>query len=444
MSKTIKELSNEYLLEAEADPERLKAEFYEIDRYSRQDSPCIYHGEYVRTTYMPKIFRRSDFERLSSDIGILYGIFEKIFERFFSDETYRSLFGFGERELQLVMGSRHREFMLPMARVDIFYNEETGDYKFCEFNTDGTSAMNEDRALHLGQGGSSAYSDFTGKYNAHSLELFDSWVRSVKDMYSRIRGTDEPFRLAIVDYLEGGLVHEFYEFARHFEAAGIETEICDVRELTYDGQVLYGKSGKKVDAIYRRAVTSDVLARFEESQAMIRAAQEDKVVLFGDFHTQLVHNKSIFRVMQSPETFAFLTEEEIEYVKKHVPETRAFVDEDRDMVTRSRTSWILKPIDSYASRGVYAGVEYDDEKWAEIVKEIPTTGYLLQEFYMPYVTQNYGLLKGEYGKRDYYNLTGIYTYNGVPTGFYSRVSATPIISTQYSELTVPTLLVEDM
>lgn len=443
MSKTISELSEEYLQFAEADPERLREEFLEIDRYSREDSPCIYHGEYVRTTYMPKLFRRSDFERLSSDIGILYGIFEKIFERFFSDEAYRVLFGFGERELGLVLGSRHREFILPMARVDIFYNEETGDYKFCEFNTDGTSAMNEDRALNMGQQGSTAYSAFVNRYNAHSLELFDSWVRSVIGMYRSIRGTDS-FRVAIVDYLEGGLVHEFHEFARHFEAAGIETEICDVRDLAYDGETLTGKSGKRIDAIYRRAVTSDVLAHFEESQAMIRAAAEDKVVLFGDFHTQLVHNKSIFRVMQSPETFDFLNEEEIAYIRKHVPGTRSFTEADRKTVAENRTAWILKPIDSYASRGVYAGVEYDDEKWVKIVNDIPAEGYLLQEFYMPYVTKNYGLLKGVYGKRDYYNLTGIYVYNSVPAGFYSRVSASPIISTQYSELTVPTLLVEDM
>ncbi len=36
---------------------------------------------------------------------------------------------------------------IPIARIDIFYNEETGDFKFCEFNTDGTSAMNEDRGV---------------------------------------------------------------------------------------------------------------------------------------------------------------------------------------------------------------------------------------------------------------------------------------------------------
>ncbi len=38
---------------------------------------------------------------------------------------------------------------IPIARIDIFYNEKTGDFKFCEFNTDGTSAMNEDRKLNI-------------------------------------------------------------------------------------------------------------------------------------------------------------------------------------------------------------------------------------------------------------------------------------------------------
>ena len=38
---------------------------------------------------------------------------------------------------------------IPIARIDIFYDEETGGFKFCEFNTDGTSAMNEDRELKI-------------------------------------------------------------------------------------------------------------------------------------------------------------------------------------------------------------------------------------------------------------------------------------------------------
>ena len=49
---------------------------------------------------------------------------------------------------------------------------------------------------------------------------------------------------------------------------------------------------------------------------------------------------------------------------------------------------------------------------------------------------------GAFGRNPYYNLTGVYVYDGTVQGVYSRVSLSPIISSQYSEKTLPTLLVQ--
>ena len=43
------------------------------------------------------------------------------------------------------------------------------------------------------------------------------------------------------------------------------------------------------------------------------------------------------------------------------------------------------------SRGVHAGVECTNEEWETIVRSTPLEGYLLQEFYRPFVTENYGI-----------------------------------------------------
>ena len=65
------------------------------------------------------------------------------------DEDYRRLFGFEPKLEELILREPTYDSPIPIARIDIFYNEETGDFKFCEFNTDGTSAMNEDRELNI-------------------------------------------------------------------------------------------------------------------------------------------------------------------------------------------------------------------------------------------------------------------------------------------------------
>ena len=121
----------------------------------------------------------------------------------------------------------------------------------------------------------------------------------------------------------------------------------------------------------------------------------------------------------------------------------ALAESDVPRVLAHKDDWILKPLDSYASRGVHAGVESTQAEWEAIVRATPRTGYLLQEFCRPYVTENYGIgPDGAFGKNRYYNLTGVYVYDGVAQGVYSRVSLSPIISSQYSEKTLPTLLVD--
>lgn len=438
-------LNREYLEAAASDPARLAREFDAITEYMKA-STAIHHGEYVRTCYEPKLFTEQVFARFAEDIRTLYGILSKVMHRYYTDPAYRRLFGFDALTERLILRANPEISLLPMARIDFFYNEETGAYKYCEFNTDGTSAMNEDRELNLGQQLSTVYRDFRAAHITRTCELFDSWVETFCAVYRRARHTQQVPYVAIVDFMDCGTVNEFEVFQSYFVQHGVPTEICDLRSLQYNPQekVLYGPGGHKIDAIYRRAVTSDILERYDACAALMQALEDDAVLLVGDFHTQLVHNKTIFRILHEAQTQTFLTADEQAFVQAHVPLTKLFAEEDVPQVLAQKDSWILKPLDSYASRGVHAGVESTQEEWETIVRETPRQGYLLQEFYCPYVTENYGIgQNGTFGKNRYYNLTGVYVYDGVAQGVYSRVSLSPIISSQYSEKTLPTLLVAE-
>ena len=178
--------------------------------------------------------------------------------------------------------------------------------------------------------------------------------------------------------------------------------------------------------------------------ATIEAARAGAVLLLGDFQTQIVHNKELFRVLHRPETAALLTRQERRYIADHLPYTVEYTPDLAPRVIANKDSWILKPADSYGSRGVHAGVESTQEEWRAIVESTPAEGMLLQAFHLPFVSENYGFdAAGRFGRHRYYNLTGLYVYDGEPQGLYSRVSLTPIISSQYSEKTLPTLIVQD-
>lgn len=441
MKTTMPALAAEYRALAEADPAALRRDFDAIVAYMK-GSTAIHHGEYVRTCFSPKLLPAADFDRLAADMQILYRIFEKVIDAYFADAGYRALFGFDTRTEDLILHARRSPSLVPMARIDFFYNEATGSYTFCEFNTDGASAMNEDRELHNAQRLSAAYRAFTARHRTRTCELFDSWVATVRRLWQKAGGAGAPC-VAIVDYLECGTVNEFEIFRRRFEAAGLDAVVCDVRELRYDGHMLCAPDGRRIDVVYRRAVTSDLLAHYAQSEALRLAARDGNVLLLGDFHTQIIHNKELFRVLQAPQTAAMLTAEENAYLAAHLPGTAPYTPARKAELLAEKDAWILKPPDSYGSRGVHAGVEHTEEEWRAVVEALPETGYLMQAFHTPYVTEDYGLdAAGTFGLNRYYNLTGLYIYDGVVQGVYSRVSLTPIISSQYSEKTLATTIVE--
>lgn len=411
------------------------------------DSTAKYHGRCVSTLYIPKIFRKQEIACFEQLLDTLYGIFHKVTDHYLNDEAYRKLFGFEPRLEELILKKPLYECQLPMARIDIFYDEETQNFKFCEFNTDGSSAMNEDRELNHALKLTKGYQELSREYNITTFELFDSWVEESLAIYRQIDGAKESPYVVIADFMEHATNNEFEIFASHYRARGIDCEVCEIRDLKYQNGRLLSTEGKEIDLIYRRAVTSDIMKHYDEVADFIQAVKEDAVCLLGDFRTQVVHNKVLYKILYLPETQEFLTEEEINYIREHVPYTASMINAGipEQEIAENKDRWILKPEDSYGSLGVYAGVEFEDlKKWKELVDKHKIEGYLLQAFQEPYVTKNIDFSKGS--DTDFipvHNLTGLFVYGGRFRGIYSRVSRGKIISTQYSEIALPTIMVED-
>lgn len=410
-------------------------------------STAKYHGRCVSTLYIPKMFTPEDIDCFHRLIQTLYGIFDKVIDRYRSDISYRKLFGFPEKLEELILRKPRYECRIPIARIDIFYNEETKDFKFCEFNTDGSSAMNEDRELNQALKQTRGYEQLAEKYQIHTFELFDSWVEESLKIYRETENAAEKPYVAIVDFMESATNNEFEIFAESYRRHGLECEICEIRELRFVDGKLYGNSGKAIDLIYRRAVTADIMKHYDEVAGFIAAVKAEAVCLLGDFTTQIVHNKVLYQVLHHPMTQSFLTEEENAYIKAHVPYTAAMdlPDIPYEKIIADKDNWILKPQDSYGSKGVFAGVEYDsDEEWKQIVDSHRTGEYLVQEFHVPYQTKNIDFSQSaDTDFIDVSNLTGLFVYGGQFRGIYSRVSRGKIISTQYSEIALPSIVVEE-
>ena len=411
-----------------------------------EQSTAKYHNRTVRTLYCPKLFTNDEIEFFERLISQLYGIFDKVIKEYEQNADYRKLFNFPPEIEQLILRERTYSTNIPIARIDVFYNEKNNDFTFCEFNTDGSSAMNEDRELNIAINKTIAFQEFSKTHNVKSFELFDSWIDELLTIYSECN--DNKPNIVITDFMENSTENEFKIFADRMKNRGLNAEICDIRNLKYFNGKCLTESGMCVDLIYRRAVTSDIIKHFDEVTDFINAVRDNAVCLVGDFRTQIVHNKALYRILFLDETKRILSDSENNFIRRHIPFTVSLTGEflqTNPDVFENKNEWIIKPEDSYGSYGVHAGVECESEnEWHEHLKNCADKGYILQAFCNPYQLKNIRFNDSSDNPEwvDVSNLTGIFVYNGKVKGLYSRVSLSEIISTQYSEISLPTVIVE--
>lgn len=406
------------------------------------DSDVWVHGKPAPFPYVPYLFNAADRAFIAEQVETMHRILCKVIQRYLEDESYRKLFHFPDELRRLIMLPCPYEQLLPMGRFDMFLNEETLSYKFCEFNTDGSGAMSRDymigNALMLGD----SFKRFAEKHEVRQFELFSTWVAAFMDIYNSTPDAKERPCIAVTDFAESGVFSDFDRFIEAFEAAGYEARFVDTRAFEFDGEHLIDpKDGKVIDAIYRRAVTSELLQHPGECDAFVDAIAAEKVCCIGHFRTTVVHSKEVNIVLFDKATRDMLTDEENAFVDAHVPHTyrldsdpEGFSFED---VKAHKDKWIIKPADDYGAHGVYPGVDFSQDDWESIVDENTNEGYIVQEFYQPPYVDIINTVIDDDDPclvEAWQSMPGVYVYNGKPVGFYGRLGNEGVIAIDHGGL----------
>lgn len=443
-SEKMQQIANEYKQYILEHSEECSASGAAIKEYL-DHSTAAYNGLVVHTLHIPKIFTEKEIEYFRWIVKTTYGILTKVIREYIENPAYRKYFPFSKELEELILIPNLYDSFLPIARFDIFFNEEDWSFKFCEINTDGSSAMNEDYVLNQALALNDAHQEMLKKYSFSSFELYDSWVGKMLELYQTYEKKVERPYIVITDFMDHCCVNEFEEFARRFRKAGYETEICNIRDMTYRDGVLYSAAGHPIDLIYRRAVTCDIMAHYDEVRPFIQAVKDQNVCVMGSICTQIPHNKWLFKMLREKATMAFLNDEEKKFVIEHIPYTNLMDSRfcRADEILDEKDRWIIKPLDSYASRGVFAGVDYSEDDWEDIVHRHWNKNYIYQEYYHPYRTDNICFRDAHPQFHPYTNMSGLYVYNGEFAGIYSRLSTGGIISSQYNERAVATLVLKE-
>ena len=424
------------------------------------DSTAVFAGKPVYSSYIPRLFDSATYDRFKYIAETTYSALTKIMEEFIANPAYRECFTLDERLVDLILLPRDYEGLLPCARIDLFFDDDTLDATFCEFNADGSSGMNEDREVAASIAESAPFREFCKHHSVRTCteSLFEGWVDEFLSIYETYAFKVENPRIAIVDFLENSVTEEFKVYAELFRKRGYRFSVYDVRQLEFDGEKLIGRKAfigeddAPIDCIWRRCVTRDVIDHWDESQNLIAAVKARKVALIGSFAGHIAHDKQLFSILKMPETKALLSDEENELMESMIPYT-AFLDADHidlDDVKSKREEWIIKPTDAYGSRNVFAGRDFSDDEWSRIIDEHANGAsgcpFLVQKFCIPHKTPAVPFYDREEdysaAPKMYYNLSGLYLYNGHFAGVFSRLGPGSIILGRNGGVTAASLWVD--
>ena len=400
------------------------------------------HGEPAPFPFVPYLFNKADLDYIGAQCRMAHGILCKVIRRYLDDPSYRAMFKLPPEVERLVLLPCNYDQLLPMGRFDFFLDEDDLSYKFCEFNTDGSGAMSRDFIIGQALMKSETFKRFSQRHEVRQFELFDSWVEAFMRIYRTDENAVEHPTVCITDFRESGVFSDFSRFIEAFERAGIPARFVDTRAFEFDGEHLRDASdGTVIDAIYRRAVTSELLQHPGECDALIDAVAAEKVCLIGHFRTTVVHSKMVSIALFDEKTRAFLTPEERAFIDAHLPRTYQLTSTPAgftlDEVKANKDSWIIKPADDYGAHGVYPGVDFDAAAWERIVDDNLDSGYIVQEFYPP---RHVDIVNTELDEADpckvesWESMPGVYLYDGKPVGFYCRLGQEGVIAIDHGGL----------
>lgn len=390
----------------------------------------IYGKDEVRFLNVPYIVTKDKYKNFEYIVDTTYRILDKITKKFISDRSFRKLFGFSNTLNKLIISHSHYPDTIPIMRMDIFYDEESGKAKFCEINTDGTGAMRECMEIQKAFAQTNVFNEISKKYSLKFDDLYEKLVDSILSSYFKSDYKTENPVIAIVDYAENSYMIEYLTIKHAFEKRGYECIMANLPDLDFKHKYLY-YGDKKIDLVYRRAQTCELMNKIGESKAFIKNALEGRTAVMGHFKTQVAHNKMLFALLDKPQIQKILTDEENAFIKEYFPFTTQMKNGNYNFneIKYSKNNWVVKPKDMYGASNVYVGCDLTQQEWEDALEKAISEDFILQEYCPAYKIKNsYFDKEGNLIEDRFGTMIGLYVFGGKLVGFLPRASNKGIIA----------------
>jgi hypothetical protein len=256
------------------------------------------------------------------------------------------------------------------SRLDAFLLPDS--LMFAEYNAESPAGLAYSEELARIFDGLEIMRSFRTRFETRYYQQSDAILDALIESYREWGGEASQPTILITDWREVPTWSEFEILRDRFEARGVPTVIADPRELAFNGSTLTA-DGRAIDLIYRRVLTSDILARKDECETLVRAYESGRVCMANSFRCKIPHKKAFFAVLTDDRNGALFSSAEREVIARHVPWTRVLEDtktsRDGDtidllpFVRGARERFVIKPNDEYGGTGVILGWEATAALW---------------------------------------------------------------------------------
>jgi hypothetical protein len=334
----------------------------------------------------PHIISRSQYDEVAYAARTIARAFEKLVQRALMDEELLKVFGLTEAETRMARIDPGYKRLCVTSRLDAYFTDT--HFQFLEYNAETPAGVGDQMQLEKVLFGLDHMKEFLRQHRHWRPEPHQRLLEAMLVAYRDWGGDADYPQIAIVDWKGVATESEFRILQQYFSSAGYRTIIADPGELRYDKDRLTAEDFR-VDILYKRVITHEFLARFDEHHPLAQAYAEGRVCIINSFRTKVAHKKAGFAILSDPLFENLFTPEEVEIFRRHIPWTRrvapgltSFHRAEYDLIElirREQNRFVLKPNDDYGGHGVFIGWESTPEEWQQEVSLALERPYVVQE-----------------------------------------------------------------
>ena len=346
----------------------------------------VFGGRMLSPYLRPHFVKKGEWQQITQACETVWGAIEKVGRIAPDDRLMLEQIGLTAGERELVAVDPGYDEVSVTSRLDSFLTDET--YQFVELNAECPAGIAyQDVAAEIFCG-LPLMREFSLQHRVTPMYCRQNMLDALLAIYEGVRGRGEKPQIGIVDYRGLPTQREFELFKEFFEAHGYSTTIADPRDLELREGKLHHVDFK-IDLVYRRVLTTELLEKVDECQAFVEAYKTGAAVFVNSFRTKYVHKKMLFGVLTDERHQHYFSDAEQQAIRRSIPWTRriehvktTYGGQEIDLlefVRAKRDTLVLKPNDDYGGHGIFIGWESDEGAWDRAIEEALRGDYLAQE-----------------------------------------------------------------